>query len=330
MIYSIIFNLFFKRIDPEKAHRLGVFAFTWAWRLGLTRPASNSKHLKIMGLEFENRLGIAAGFDKNAKYIRPLHALGFGHVEIGTVTALAQPGNPQPRMFRIPEHRALINRMGFNNEGATAVAARLKALRAQGGKLPIIGVNIGKSKITPPEDAANDYRISAGLLAPFADYIAVNVSSPNTPGLRDLQQVEALRPILSAVVAESLGKPVLVKVAPDLNNQDLFGIIDLVGELGLAGIIAANTTIKRESVGSSKVLAEAGGLSGPGLAERATEMLRLIRERLGEGFVVISVGGLETGAQARERVELGADLLQSYTGFVYGGPLWPRRINKAL
>ena len=330
MLYRLIFNLFFKNIDPELAHKLGVMGFTFAFKIGLIRPSRSSKKVKVMGLEFDNRLGIAAGFDKNAKYIKPLHALGFGHVEIGTVTALAQPGNPKPRMFRIPEFRALINRMGFNNEGAAVVADRLRQLRSEGGRLPIIGVNIGKSKVTAPEQAADDYRQSAKLLAPFADYLAVNVSSPNTPGLRDLQQVEALAPILRAVLEESLGKPVLVKVAPDLNDQDLFGVIDLVGELGLAGIIAANTTIKRENVGDSKVLSEAGGLSGPVLATRSVQMLKLIRERLGEGFVVISVGGIETSHQALERTELGADLVQAYTGFVYGGPLWPRRVAKAL
>jgi dihydroorotate dehydrogenase len=330
MLYRLIFNLFFKRTEPELAHKLGVMAFTLAFKFGITRPARNPKMIEIMGLKFENRLGIAAGFDKNAKYVKPLHALGFGHVEIGTVTAHGQPGNPRPRMFRVPEFRALINRMGFNNDGAELVAKRLQRLRGEGGRLPVIGVNIGKSKITEPENAADDYRQSAKLLAPFADYLAVNVSSPNTPGLRDLQQVNALRPILSSVVAESLGKPVLVKVAPDLDNQDLIEIIDLVAELGLAGIIAANTTIKRENVGSSAVLNEPGGLSGPVLAARATQMLKLIRERLGESFVVISVGGLETGKQARERIELGADLVQAYTGFVYGGPLWPKRITRSL
>lgn len=330
MIYRLIFNLFFKQVDPEVAHKLGVFAINLAYKVGIIRPKRVKKSFKVMGLDLDNRIGMAAGFDKNAKLILPLYALGFGHVEIGTVTAIAQPGNPTPRMFRIPAYRALINRMGFNNEGAEVIAKRLAEVRSSNKKLPVIGVNIGKSKVTEPENAASDYRKSAKLLAPYADYFAVNVSSPNTPGLRDLQQVESLRPILKAVSEEAGKVPVLVKVAPDLNDQDLYGVIDLVGELGLSGIIAANTTIKREGVGNSAVLAEAGGLSGPVLHERAKDMLVKIRQRLGEGFTVISVGGIETAAQAKERLELGADLVQGYTGFIYAGPSWPRKLAKGL
>ena len=330
MIYRLIFNTFFKRIDPEIAHKLGVFALSFAHKIGLIRPPKARERVKVMGLDFENRLGMAAGFDKNAKLILPLYALGFGHVEIGTVTAHAQPGNPKPRMFRLPEYRALINRMGFNNDGAQVIADRLKALRQSGKKLPVIGVNIGKSKITPAENAPDDYRSSAKLLAPLADYIAVNVSSPNTPGLRDLQQVDSLRPILQAVLEEADAVPVLVKVAPDLNDQDLRGILQLVIDLGLAGIIAANTTIRRDNVGTSRVLEQSGGLSGPVLAPRAKEMLVIIREVLGANYTVISVGGIETPKQAAERIVLGADLVQGYTGFIYGGPLWARKLTKAL
>jgi len=279
-----------------------------------------------LGLRFENRLGVAAGFDKNATMVKPLHALGFGHVEIGTVTALAQPGNPKPRMFRLSDQNALINRMGFNNDGAETVAERLGKLRAKSSRLPIIGVNIGKSKIVEPAMAAEDYRTSARLLAPHADYLTVNVSSPNTPGLRDLQQVESLRPILSAVLGEAGTVPVLVKLAPDLSNEDLVAILGLVRELGLAGVIAANTTIRRDFDGDKKILSEAGGLSGPMLYPRMLEMLRIIRSELDSSFTVIAVGGISTKAQAQECLAAGADLVQAYTGMVYGGPLWPRRV----
>jgi dihydroorotate dehydrogenase len=324
-MYRFIFNLVFKPMDAEAAHHLVANGMVLASKLGILRAGKRAKPVQVLGLSFENRLGVAAGFDKNATMVRPLHALGFGHVEIGTVTAVAQPGNPKPRMFRLSDQDALINRMGFNNDGAETVAKRLKALRQKSKNLPIIGVNIGKSKIAEPSEAAADYRISAKLLSPFADYLVVNVSSPNTPGLRDLQQVESLRPILQAVLEEAGTVPVLVKLAPDLSNEDLLAILELVRELGLAGVIAANTTIRRDFAGDPKVLAEAGGLSGPMLFPRMTEMLGIIRSALGEGFVLIAVGGIQTKQQAQQCVEAGANLVQAYTGMVYGGPLWPRR-----
>ncbi len=283
-----------------------------------------------MGLKFENRLGLGAGFDKNARLVEPMHALGFGHVELGTVTAQPQPGNPKPRSFRIPEYDALINRMGFNNDGAEVIANRVRELRASGANLPVIGINVGKTKIVDAKDAVEDYRASTRLVADVADYLAVNVSSPNTPGLRDLQQVETLKPILQAVQSESQGKPVLVKVAPDLANEDFFAVLELVRELKLTGVILANTTIRRDGVGESPVLTEAGGLSGPVLAPRAIEMLKLARKQLGKDFVIISVGGITTAAEAAERIKLGADLVQVYTGFIYNGPCWPSRLAKAL
>lgn len=298
-MYRFIFNLVFRRMDAETAHHLVATGMKWASSLGLLSAGKRAKKTTVLGIGFENRLGVAAGFDKNAALIRPLHALGFGHVEVGTVTALAQPGNPKPRMFRLPEQRALINRMGFNNDGAEVVAERLARLRASKKNLPIIGVNIGKSKVVDPSAAAEDYRTSAGLLAKHADYLAVNVSSPNTPGLRDLQQVSALRPILSAVLEEAGSVPVLVKLAPDLSNEDLLEILNLVRELGLAGVIAANTTIRRDFAGDPKVLAEAGGLSGPMLYPRMFEMLGIIRANLGEAATVIAVGGIETREQAQ-------------------------------
>lgn len=328
-MYRLLFKLLFTKLNPETAHHLGAFALSFLNRVGILRARKTSNPIKVMGLEFDNRLGMAAGFDKNAKLIEPLHALGFGHVEIGTVTALPQPGNPKPRLFRLVADRALINRMGFNNEGAAAIATRLSKLRSSGRTLPIIGVNIGKSKVTPIEDAVADYSRSASLLAKYADYLVVNVSSPNTPGLRDLQQVESLRPILSEVKQQSLGKPVLVKIAPDLSDEDVFAVADLVIELGLAGVIATNTTIKRDGVVDTKHISEAGGLSGPVLAERAIEVLKILRSKLDSNFTVISVGGLETREDFLQRIALGADLVQAYTAFIYHGPLWPRKIVRA-
>ena len=330
MLYRLVFNLVFKPMDPEVAHKLVDNALRLASKLGILR-AGNRKHpIDLMGLKFENRLGLGAGFDKNARLVLPMHALGFGHVELGTVTAQAQPGNPKPRSFRIPEYDALINRMGFNNDGAAVIAERVRKLRAKHNRLPVIGINVGKTKVVSSGNAVADYRASTARVAGVADYLAVNVSSPNTPGLRDLQQVETLRPILQAVQEESLGKPVLVKFAPDLANEDFYAGLELVRELGLTGVILANTTVRREGVGDSATLNEAGGLSGPVLADRAIEMLKMARQHLGAGFVIISVGGITTPEKAQERIRLGADLVQVYTGFIYGGPFWPSRLAKKL
>lgn len=330
MLYRIVFSLFFKPLKPEFAHHVVVFGLSFLSKVGLLKAKKLPRPISELGLSFENRLGMAAGFDKNGEYIRPLHALGFGHIEIGTITAIAQPGNPKPRMFRLPEQRALINRMGFNNQGALAVSLRIQKLRKRHDVLPVIGINIGKSKLTEAHLAADDYRVSARLLAPVADYLVVNVSSPNTPGLRDLQQVQELGPILSAVLAEAGPKPVLVKIAPDLADQDVLSVLQLVKLLGLSGVVIANTTIKRDNAGNSEVLKQAGGLSGPMLRPRALEMLELARAELDENYTIISVGGLEALEDAKKRIELGADLLQAYTGFVYGGPFWARRITKGL
>lgn len=280
-----------------------------------------------MGLDFENRLGLAAGFDKNAKHILALYRLGFGHVEVGTVTPLPQPGNPKPRMFRIWEQSAIINRMGFNNDGARAVAKRLAKARRSKHR-PVIGVNIGKNKLTESALAASDYQLCTDLLAKHADYLVVNVSSPNTPGLRDLQQIDSLRPILSAVKGRSGTTPVLVKIAPDLANDDILAVADLVNELNLDGVIAANTTIERTAVAGHRYAKEAGGLSGPMLATRAEAMIGLLRSRLESGRTIISVGGVSSSADLERRLALGADLVQAYTGFVYGGPAWPSRIQR--
>lgn len=325
-------------MDAENAHHLVMFAIRAAGALGLTKLArlksSSRASVQAFGLHFEAPFGLAAGFDKNAVAIKALGELGFSHVEIGTVTAIPQSGNEKPRLFRLIPDRALINRMGFNNQGAEVIANRLEQLREKHGtKLPVIGVNIGKSKVVDVALAHEDYRKSARLLAPHADYLAVNVSSPNTPGLRSLQSVEALAPILQAVIEEAKGKPVLVKIAPDLANEDIAAVADLAVDLGLAGVIATNTTIGRENLktDSAKVeAAGAGGLSGAPLKQRSLEVLRLLHARLNGRAAIISVGGIETPAEAAERIANGATLVQGYTGWIYSGPLWARKINKSF
>ncbi len=297
------------------------------------RLGSKPGAVKVMGLEFKGPFGMAAGFDKNAEMVKELGQLGFSHVEIGTVTRHAQDGNPKPRLFRLKKDLSLINRMGFNNEGADAVSKRLEKLKSSGATLPIIGVNIGKSKITELEDAVSDYQYSAEKLAPFADYIAVNVSSPNTPGLRLLQAIDQLEPILNAVIAKAAGKPVLVKIAPDLANEDVVAVAALATKLRLAGVIATNTTVSRAGLrtDSKSVSAMgAGGLSGPILKERSLEVLKLLRANLPSEIVIVSVGGVFSPTDVSQRLELGASLVQGYTGFVFEGPLWARKINRGL
>jgi dihydroorotate dehydrogenase len=280
----------------------------------------------VFGVHFPGPLGLAAGFDKDGTGLNAWGAMGFGYAEVGTVTAQAQPGNPAPRLFRLPADRALLNRMGFNNHGAAALATRLAGHRAD---VPI-GVNIGKSKITAPADAADDYRASARLVGPHAAYLVVNVSSPNTPGLRDLQTVEALRGILSAVLAET-STPVLVKIAPDLAETDIDDIADLAVELSLAGIVATNTTVSREGLRTPGVdQLGSGGISGPPLTHRAGEVLRRLYGRVGDRLALISVGGIETVDDAWDRITAGASLLQGYTGFIYGGGLWAKHIHDGL
>lgn len=280
----------------------------------------------VFGVRFPGPMGLAAGFDKDGLGVHTWGALGFGYAEVGTVTAQAQPGNPAPRMFRLPADRALLNRMGFNNHGSAALAQQLAGSVS---KVPI-GVNIGKTKVTTAENAPADYAQSARLLGALAAYLVVNVSSPNTPGLRDLQSVESLRPILSAVLAET-STPVLVKIAPDLADGDIDEIADLAVELGLAGIVATNTTISRDGLATPGVDAlGAGGISGPPVARRAAEVLQRLYARVGDRLVLISVGGIETADDAWDRITAGASLLQGYTGFVYGGGLWARTINDGI
>jgi dihydroorotate dehydrogenase len=338
VLYNFIFKVFFAKLDPEFAHHLVATGMRVAAAMRLTRVGalkpSSTKSVQAMGLTFRGAFGVAAGFDKHAILVRALGDLGFSHVEIGTVTAKPQPGNPKPRLFRLVSDRALINRMGFNNEGADAIAVRLERLRLKyGAKLPVIGVNIGKSKVTEIENAVDDYRYSTQKLAKFADYLAVNVSSPNTPGLRSLQDVDALRPILAAVIEESLGKPVVVKIAPDLADDDILAVAALAKELKLSGVIATNTTIARTGLQASQaVITEigAGGLSGAPLKARSIEVLQLLKANLHQDQVIISVGGIETAEEAQERLDLGATLVQGYTGFIYAGPFWARKINGKL
>lgn len=338
MLYSLILRLVFVRFKPESIHHFVVAGIRVASKLGLLKllrlTEKNTLQIKAFGLTFNGPFGLAAGFDKNAVAIRALGELGFSHVEVGTVTALAQPGNPKPRLFRLLADRALINRMGFNNDGAEAVAKRLKELRAKNlPGLPVIGINIGKSKLTPVEEAAEDYRASARLLSPYADYLAVNVSSPNTPGLRSLQSVEALEPILTAVIEESDSKPVLVKIAPDLADEDIITVADLAKRLKLAGVIATNTTISRANLKTETERVSAmgdGGLSGAPLQARSLEILKLLKAHVGDSLAIVSVGGVETAKDTSERLKAGATLVQGYTGFIYQGPFWARVINRKV
>ncbi|MCD4526085.1 quinone-dependent dihydroorotate dehydrogenase [Nocardioides sp. cx-173] len=342
--YSLLFDHGLTRVDPERAHHLGFRAIR-AGRPVLGALGRPGAPVEAMGLRFPNVLGLAAGFDKNAVGIDALAALGFGHVEVGTVTGEAQPGNPRPRLFRLPEDRAVVNRMGFNNDGAEVVAQRLRrralalARRQPDDRRPDsrprtqLGVNIGKSKVVPEDEAVRDYEKSARLLAPYADYLVVNVSSPNTPGLRNLQAVEKLEPILTAVQAVSDGVPLLVKIAPDLADDDVTSVADLALAIGLDGIIATNTTISREGLRSpaARVAAiGAGGLSGRPLTARALEVTRLLRQRVGPDLTLIGVGGITTVADAQARLDAGADLLQGYTAFIYEGPGWPRRLVRGV
>ncbi|WP_295626050.1 quinone-dependent dihydroorotate dehydrogenase [uncultured Corynebacterium sp.] len=282
----------------------------------------------VFGVDFPRPLGLAAGFDKAATAADCWADIGFGYAELGTITALAQPGNPLPRLFRLKEDRAILNRMGFNNPGAEAVAHNLRDRRGDG----VIGVNLGKTKVVPLDGAVDDYRASARALGDLADYVVVNVSSPNTPGLRDLQAVETLRPILGAVQEET-SSPVLVKIAPDLSDADVAAVADLAVELGLAGIVATNTTISRDGLRTPESVVKkmgAGGVSGAPVAARSLEVLRLLHERVGDSLTLVSVGGIETPRQAWERVTAGATLLQGYTPLIYGGPDWIRDIHLGL
>jgi dihydroorotate dehydrogenase len=340
-MYGLVFSLILRRLPAETVHRM---SFAGLRLLGavpgalpllrrVLGPRDPALRVRALGLEFPGPLGLAAGFDKEAEAYEALGAFGFGFVEIGTVTARPQPGNPKPRLFRLVRDRAIVNRMGFNNHGARAAAARLRRHRNV-----IVGVNIGKTKVVPEAEAVADYVESAEALAALADYLVVNVSSPNTPGLRNLQAVEHLRPLLTAVreAADRVSGrrvPLLVKIAPDLADADVDAVADLALELGLDGIIATNTTISRDGLATDPAEVEAagaGGLSGAPLKRRSLEVLERLRDRAGDRLVLISVGGIETADDAWQRLRAGATLVQAYTGLIYGGPLWPRAINRGL
>ncbi len=286
-----------------------------------------------LGLDFPSPVGLAAGVDSNASWFEALGVLGFGFVEVGTVTAVAQQGNDAPRVFRLVRDRAILNRRGFPNDGASAVGKRLRG-RSEG---PIVGVNVGKTRDTPLDRAGDDYRKSLRKLAPFADYVVLNVSSPNTPGLREMQSVDRLRRLIVDARDElsSIGEdvPLLIKIAPDLSDDEVGAIADLAVSLKLEGIIAVNTTIDRSNLTTAPLpadLPDDGGISGSPLKHRALEVLRDLRAHVGDKVTLISVGGIETPDDAWERILAGATLVQAHTGFVYGGPLWPHNLNRAL
>jgi len=349
VIYRALYDNVLRHLPPEGAHKAGFGIIraaaglpggTRAMRLAFAPGDDPALRVHALGLDFPGPLGLAAGFDKDGVGVLGLAALGFSFVEVGTVTARAQPGSPKPRMFRFPAERALVNRMGFNNGGAAALAARLRVLRAStpASQTPIIGVNVGKTKAVPETGAIADYVTSAQLVATVADYVVVNVSSPNTPGLRDLQSYDKLHPLLRAVrtaldeASPRRHVPLLVKIAPDLADADIDTVADLALGMNLDGIIATNTTISRAGLHDPAAVEAAGpgGLSGAPLKARSLEVLKRIHARTGDYLTLISAGGIETPEDARARLNAGAALLQAYTAFIYEGPAWPKRVQQAL
>ncbi len=349
-MYKLILKPIFFKMPPEKAHYTTMRLFRFALSLPFGKwifkklyvPNDPKLERKIMGLTFPNPVGLAAGFDKDGKYINDLAYLGFGFIEIGTVTPLPQDGNPKPRLFRLPEYEALINRMGFNNEGVDKLVERLKEYRISNiehrmtnTEGVIIGGNIGKNKVTPNEEAFRDYEICFNALFDHVDYFVVNVSSPNTPDLRALQDKEPLNQLLAHVQnlnqEKTKPKPLLLKIAPDLNEAQLDDILEIVGNNKLDGIIATNTTISRELVKNDPLSIEIGGLSGKPVKSRSTEVIRYLRSHTKQkGLVIIGVGGIQTGDDALEKLAAGADLVQIYTGLIYEGPRMVKKINQKL
>ncbi|MGB3066803.1 quinone-dependent dihydroorotate dehydrogenase [Sphingobacterium thalpophilum] len=339
-MYKLVKPIFFT-MNPETAHHkvtsgLNVFSKIWGAKqlLNAIFTVEDPRlEREVFGLRFKNPVGLAAGFDKNAEYISDMANLGFGFIEIGTVTPKPQPGNDKPRMFRLVSDEALINRMGFNNQGADVAANRLKNLKDRKGLL--IGGNIGKNKVTPNEEAVNDYIYCFNALFDQVDYFVVNVSSPNTPGLRDLQEKEPLKNILNTLQelnnTKIAPKPILLKIAPDLTDSQLDDIVEIVLETKIAGVIATNTTISRDGLKSPVALTqEAGGVSGRPLTKRSTEVIRYLSDRSNRAFPIIGVGGIHSAKDAIEKLEAGASLIQVYTGFIYEGPGLVANICKGI
>ncbi|WP_257667111.1 quinone-dependent dihydroorotate dehydrogenase [Parapedobacter tibetensis] len=339
-MYKLVKPLLFS-LDPESAHYTvagGLRSFCKLWgskRLLKSIYGFDDPKLEreVFGLKFKNPIGLAAGFDKNAEYVGEMAALGFGFIEIGTVTPRPQPGNDKPRLFRLRADEALINRMGFNNQGVDVAASRLSRLKDRQGL--IIGGNIGKNKATPNADAVDDYVTCFDALFDVVDYFVVNVSSPNTPGLRDLQEKEPLKHILNTLQLrndkQGVSRPILLKIAPDLTNSQLDDIVEIVQETGIAGVIATNTTISREGLKDSRhLISQTGGLSGAPLTKRATEVIRYLATKSDHGFPIIGVGGIHSAEDALAKLEAGAALVQLYTGFIYEGPGLVRRIGRKI
>jgi dihydroorotate dehydrogenase len=337
-MYQNILKPFLFRFNPEKAHHLTFSLIKFPGVAQITRLLYSKQHpslrREVFGLSFKNPVGLAAGLDKDAIAFNQLGQTGFGFIEIGTVTPKPQPGNEKPRLFRLPKNEALINRMGFNNHGVEAAAQKL---RNRKDKSLIIGGNIGKNKTTPNEKAVDDYVTCFHALFDVVDYFVVNVSSPNTPNLRDLQEKEPLTHLLNTLQQLNLSrpkpKPILLKIAPDLTNTQLDDIIDIVRSTKIAGVIATNTTISRDGLSYGKAEIEKiglGGLSGKPLTQRSTEVIRYLKQKSNNAFPVIGVGGIHSAKDAREKLEAGADLVQLYTGFIYHGPQLIKDINNSL
>jgi dihydroorotate dehydrogenase len=339
-VYEQLFDTVLRRVPPQRAHAAALRALDAVagrprprrWLRRVSHRQGGVIAMEALGLRFPSPLGVAAGLDKDAEHYEALGALGFGFVEVGTLTPVAQASNPAPILARLPADRALLNRMGFPNKGAEAAARRL----ARQPRQTLVGANVGKNRETPLERAADDYVRAAAALAPWADYLVLNVSSPNTPGLRELESAARLEPLVQAVREAAAGRPLLVKISPDLDDDEIDTLADIAVELGLAGLVATNTTLRRDGLTTPAdevartAWPEGGGVSGRPLKQRSLAVLERLHARVGRRLVLVSVGGIESAEDVWVRVLAGANLVQSYTGFVYGGPAWPRTLNREL